>query len=458
MDPKKLREERAKLVKRMRELSDAINGDEKRDFTAEEQAEWEKLNGDYDALTRQIERAERLAQFDADERAGNNPDGRAGRDPVNNGDGADDPPADRRTSEPTAEDRALAFAGWCRLRMDLDPSAEQQAAAQRIGFRLDRKQLTVNLLPTPDIQRMQQAMAGVHPSLARRALGTVDVGTGGALVPEGFVPRLERAMLAFGGMLQVAEVIRTDGGGDLPWPTANDTGNTGRRVAESGPIATSGKDPSFAQQVLHAYKYTSDAVLVPYELLEDSAFDLAGVLADMLGERLGRILNTECTTGTGDAQPYGIIEASTLGVTAASATAIDPDELIQLIHSVDPAYRMNARFMLHDSVILYLRQLKDGEGRYLWQSGLQAGVPDTLLGYPITVNQDMASSVAASAKTVVFGQLGAYKIREVRGMRMYRLEERYRDYDQDGFVAFIRRDGTLIDAGTHPVKHLQQHA
>ena len=148
--------------------------------------------------------------------------------------------------------------------------------------------------------------------------------------------------------------------------------------------------------------------------------------------------------------------AATLGVTAASAAAITGDELINLYHSVDPAYRAGAGWVMHDNVVLYVRKLKDGDNQYLWQPGLQAGVPDRLLTAPVTVCQEMASTVEASAKTVLFGQLSKYKVRDVGTLRLKRLVERYAEYDVEGFVALSRHDGELLDAGTHPVKYLQQ--
>jgi len=151
------------------------------------------------------------------------------------------------------------------------------------------------------------------------------------------------------------------------------------------------------------------------------------------------------------------VTKSTLGVTAASATAIAADELIGLIHSIDPAYRaLGCGFMCHDSILLHIRKLKDGESRYLLQFGLQQNMPDSILGYTVTNNQDMQSSVATGTKTMLFGRLGDYKIRRVNQVRMYRLEERYRDADQDGFLAFVREDGNLLNAGTATVKHLLQ--
>jgi HK97 family phage major capsid protein len=180
------------------------------------------------------------------------------------------------------------------------------------------------------------------------------------------------------------------------------------------------------------------------------------MLGAMLGERLGRITNTKYTTGSGASTPRGIVTAASSGVTAASGTQIAADELIGLVHSIDPAYRNGAGFMMHDNIVLHLRKLKDGNGEYMWQSGLRDGAPDRLLGYGITINQDMQSSVATGTKTVLFGQLSKYKIRRVNGMRLYRLQERYRDTDQDGFIAFIREDGNLLNAGTAPVKYLVQ--
>jgi HK97 family phage major capsid protein len=204
-----------------------------------------------------------------------------------------------------------------------------------------------------------------------------------------------------------------------------------------------------------AYKYTSDTILVPFELLEDTPFNLPQILGEMMGERIGRITNRRFTTGTGSGQPQGLITAAATGVTAAATNAITEQNLVQLVHSVDPAYRGGAGFMMHDNTVLAVRLLRDSNGQPVWQSVYNSGVPDMLLGYPITVNQHMAHvSSGAASKVMAFGQLSKYKIRRVNQIRMYRLEERYREKDQDGFVAFVREDGGLLDAGTDPVKLL----
>jgi HK97 family phage major capsid protein len=217
-------------------------------------------------------------------------------------------------------------------------------------------------------------------------------------------------------------------------------------------------DPTFGQVYWDAYDYTSDAVLVPYRLMQDSVFDIGTILGGMLGERLGRKVCQDDTTGSGANQPKGIVTAATLGVTTAGATAITFDEVLDLIFSVDPSHRANGRFMFHDLVLSTLRKLKDGQGKYLWEPSTQSGIPDRLWGYPYTINMEMSSTVAATDKTMLFGDLRKYKVRQVADVRFYRLTERYRDNDQDGFVAFSRQDGNLLTAGTAPVKYLQQHA
>ena len=293
------------------------------------------------------------------------------------------------------------------------------------------------------------------------ALKTTSGPSGGYLRPETFTDALETAMLWYGGMLNVAEIIRTPTASPFPWPTANDTTNTGRQLGESK-AADNFTDPAFGQNWMYSYKFTSDPILASFEILRDTPFNLASLLGGMLGERLGRIQNTKFTTGTGAATPYGIVPSSPVGKTTASATAIIADELLDLQHSVDKAYRdqPGVGWMFHDSVALALRKLKDSSGAYyLWQDGLRGGEPNMLLQKPVTINNDMASAIAASNVTALFGLFTKYKIRQVNQVRIVRLTERYRiENDSDAFVAYIEADGRLLDAGGHPVKSLQQHA
>lgn len=156
-------------------------------------------------------------------------------------------------------------------------------------------------------------------------------------------------------------------------------------------------------------------------------------------------------------QPTGIVTAATLGATAAAETAISFDELVDLEHSIDPAYRQSGqcRFMFHDTTLKQLKKLKDLENRPLWLPGVAVKEPDTILGYAYTINQHMPA-LAAEARTVLFGDFSKYLIRDIMAVSLFRLtDSKYTEKGQVGFLAFSRHDGNLVDVGG-AVKYLQQ--
>lgn len=299
-------------------------------------------------------------------------------------------------------------------------------------------------------QRRFKAAQGVTPDTA-----------GGYTVPTGFYAQLIDAQKAYGGMTEAANLFDTASGNPLPIPTDNDTASVGAILSENTQVGT--QDLTFGVVTLGAFTYTSKLVLVSNQLLHDTAFNLDSFLSEKLGIRLARITNTHFTTGDGASKPTGIITSSTLGYTAGGSTTsgetatILTDDLIELVHSVDPAYRRNAMFMMSDAALKVIKKLKDGQGRPMWLPGIAVKEPDTINGYPYTINQDMPVP-AASAKSMLFGDFKNYFIRRVTGVQVLRLTERYADYNQVGFLAFQRWDGRLVDAGTHPVKYLQQSA
>lgn len=291
-------------------------------------------------------------------------------------------------------------------------------------------------------------------SLEQRSMSRLSGAAGDYAVPEGFTSTVDVALLSFGGMREAAQVIRTAAGGDLPFPTVDDTSNAGAIVAED--VADTEQDVAMGQLVLGAFTYTSKLVRVSMELLQDEAVNVQELLGRLLGERIARILNTHFTTGSGVAQPKGAVTCSVLGKTAAAAAAVTRNELVQLKHSVDPAYRgPGARFMFKDSTLSAIKQLVDGDGRPLWQAGIGEGEPDRIDGDPYVVNQDMPA-MTAGLKSILYGDFSKYLIRDVLDMQLLVLRERYAEYRQLAFLAFSRHDGDLLDAGTNPIKHLIQ--
>jgi HK97 family phage major capsid protein len=295
---------------------------------------------------------------------------------------------------------------------------------------------------------------------------TITTTGGGYLIPQGFSDQLEEAMKWFGGIIGEVDVFDTETGNPLPWPTENDTANKGRMLAINTQLTET--DLTFGQVTFNAYIATSDSILVPLALIQDSYFDLNAHIARVLGTRLGRLMNYQGTVGTGSSAPTGISTAvTTAGNTVQGATGETTscvyNDLVNLLHLVDPAYRQrpDCKFMFVDSTLKVLRKLVDGNNRPLWQPGINAGFgggfPETILDKPYVINQDMPV-MAANAYSIIFGALKAFKFRRAGGVTMLRLVERYADYLQVGFLGFTRFDSNLIDAGTHPVAAFQNSA
>lgn len=291
-----------------------------------------------------------------------------------------------------------------------------------------------------------------------RGTATQIVGTdslGGFLVPQDFSDELDIASLFTGEVERLAKKLNTAGGALLDYPTINDTATDAALTSEAAAVTV--QDMTFANAQLSAYNYASQ-VKVSMQLLQDNAFDLNAFLAEAMGERIARATNAAFTTGTGSSQPQGIVTGATLGKTAASATAIAASEILDLIHSIDPSYRNKATFglMAHDNVIAAIRALGIGSSNDfpIFIPSMEAGQPDKLFGYNIYYNNDMASTLATGNKTLLAADFSKFVVRTAGGIQMVRLNERYMDELEVGFVAYARKDSKVLD--TRAVKYLAQ--
>ncbi len=316
--------------------------------------------------------------------------------------------------------------------------------------------------PSEDSARTEfRAYLRTGDEVELRAAGTATGAAGGYTVPEGFRNTVTESMVAFGGIRRLAEVITTDTGATLPWPTNDDTANAGAILTEN--TADTEQDVTFGQKSLGSYMYTSKMVRASMQLLQDGGFDIEGWLARQLGQRIARAQAAHWVTGTGTAQPQGLLTGSTTGKTAAATTAIIYDELVDLVHSIDLAYREGGEisdgnaadpsvaWVMADSTFAYLRKIRDdsggaGIGRPLIDPDVRGGLPTTLLGYRIVVDNSMPA-IAAAASPILFGNIRAgYVIRDVGTTEVLRLTERYGEYLQVGFLGYQRSDGLVQDA------------
>jgi HK97 family phage major capsid protein len=281
---------------------------------------------------------------------------------------------------------------------------------------------------------------------------------GGYTVAPLFEAELLVAMKAFGGMRTVARVITTDTGATLPWPTMDDSANVATILGTENTSVGTGTDLAFGQTSLGAFTYVSGALPVSVQLLQDSVFDFDSLVRNAIAVRFARKQNADFTTGAGTTLPFGVVSRAAsgkVGLTGQTLSVIY-DDLVDLFHSVDPAYRANARFMMHDSSVQVVRKLKDSQGHPLWQPSLTAGAPDTLIGVPVVVNQQMAV-MGVNAKSILFGDFSNYIIRDTLGLQMMVLRERYADLLQVAWIAYMRSDGNLVSAAS-PIKYYQNSA
>lgn len=291
-----------------------------------------------------------------------------------------------------------------------------------------------------------------------RAQGVGTGAAGGFTVPEGFRAKIVERMKEFGGIANAAEVITTDSGQDLPWVTNDDTANLGEIVAEAGTFAA-GADLVFGSKTLGAFKYSAGGasnlpLKVSVELLQDSAFNVSEFVARKLGERIARAQAADWAVGAGTTEPTGLLSAAgglATGVTiATNATGPTYAELVDIVHSLDPAYRANASWVFNDAQLAKARKLLDADNRpLLWDAGMNMGSEPgglRLLGYPVIVDQ-ACPDPAASNEFGAFGDIrAAYVIRRVKDVQIVVLHELYAANGQVGFMAWARADGTVQDA------------
>ncbi len=279
---------------------------------------------------------------------------------------------------------------------------------------------------------------------------------GGFLVPRDFREGIIRAIKTFGGTQSLAQVISTATGTDLTYPTVDDTGNVGELIGEN--TAVTEQDVVVGNKVLKAYKWSSKLVRVSNELLQDEQYNLETELGSLLGERIGRAQAPMFITGTGNGQPEGILTNKTAAkTTVAGATtnlgsaAQAQDFLIDLETALDEGYLANAGWLMNRSTLAVVRKIRDADGRAIWQPSLVAGQPATIDGYPVRTDPAMPV-MAAGAKSIVFGDMRqAYVVRQVLAVAIRRLNERYAEFDQTGFIGFTRMDAQVQNSGAYVV-------
>ena len=263
---------------------------------------------------------------------------------------------------------------------------------------------------------------------------------GGYLVPEEYDSRLIEGLEEENIFRRLGTTITTSGERKI-----NIAGSKPAAAwIDEGEALTFG-DAKFDQNNLDAHKLHV-AVKVTEELLYDNAFGLENYLIRQFSRALANAEEDAFLNGDGTGKPLGIFAeegGGEIGVTAASATEITADEIINLVYALKRPYRKKAKFIMNDATIAALRKLKDENGQYLWQPSLQAGEPDRLFGYEVMTSA-YVPTIAADKPVIAFGDFSYYNIGD-RGVRSFaELKELFAGNGMVGFVAKERVDGKLV--------------
>lgn len=302
------------------------------------------------------------------------------------------------------------------------------------------------------LRKKPEQMTAEERLLIQNTMSTTTGSEGGNTVQTIVASRLIDLMKAYAFMRAVSDQVSTENGADMSFPTSDGTAETGEWVAQNAAAAAA--DPTFGTRAVNTFKAGSKVVAVPIELLQDSQIDIAGFVLNRLGQRIGRISNTGYTTGSGTGQPFGFVSVASTGKTGTTGQTLTIiyDDLVDLVDSLDVAYLQGPnepKFMMSQTMRRVVRKIKDTSGRPIWtpsyDSGMTAGTPDRLLGYPVTINNDMAVP-AANAKSLAFGDFKKYLIRDAMQVTLYRFDDSaYAKNGQVGFLAWARTGGNLLD-------------
>ncbi len=417
---RELREKRAGLVESAREIQRIASEDGRDRLSSEEEVRFDGLMGEVDSLKDTVDSLE-------------------GRE------------AKLKSHEDEISERQERYVDQAKLTKTPVQDAEQNEERYKEAFRNYVIHGRAGLTPEDrDALMNREPMADGEV----RALGSQLKGTdaaGGYTVPTEMQNSVKSALKKWGGMREVATTLNTSNGRTLNIPVSDDTGNLAKIVAEATAITASTRVP-FGTVAMEAALYHTGPIKISMELAQDSLIDIDGFVAGAMQTRLGRKWNLDFTirSSTETSGPHGIVNDSTGAVSGPTLASVTVDELIDLQDSVDHAYWPNATWMFNNTVFTALRKLEGSSGNKVWSPGLTNGAPDLLLGHGYTVNQDAPSFGTSGNKPIWFGDFSHYWIRDVSGLSIRRLDERYAEEGVVALLGYARADGRAVFGSTVP--------
>lgn len=399
--PQELREKRAQLIEQGRKLVDQPAGEEGR-FTAEQEAQYEKIMADVESLRQQIEREERQRELDREAAA----EGRARTDPQPD-------PADATRDMPAEDER------------------QQKVLA---AF---RSYLSTGYVSGDGAQEFRDLQAGV------------DTEGGYVVTPQEFVRQLVKFVDDMVFIRGRATKFMVPQAASLGVPSLDADPSDADWTTE---LATGNEDSAmkFGKRELYPHPLAK-RIKISQSLLRRAVMPVEELVRARLGYKFGVTQEKHFLTGSGAQQPLGLFTASSDGIstsrdvsTGNTATSIEFDGLLEAKYTLKAAYWPNAEWLFHRDAVKQIAKLKDGEGQYLWQPSQQAGQPDLLSGKPMMVSEYVPNTFTSGNYVGMFADYSHYWIADALSMQVQRLVELYAETNQIGFIGRLETDGMPV--------------
>lgn len=265
----------------------------------------------------------------------------------------------------------------------------------------------------------QYLRKGLQAGVELKSLtGTTD-GAGGYAIPREIDARIDEALVAISPIRRIATVVRT---GSAGYRKLIATGGMA-----SGWVSETAARPETTTPTFHEFVPPSGNLYAnpsaSQTMLDDAMFDVEAWVAQEVATEFARAEGAAFVSGNGTNRPKGFLSYAVstqndtarawdtlqyvaAGAAGAFAASNPQDKLIDLVHALRPPYRQGASFVMNSATLAVVRKFKTSDGAYLWQAGLAADRPDTLLGYPVVDCEDMPD-IATDSLSIAFGNFRA---------------------------------------------------
>ena len=398
MNTIELRQNRAALVKKAREVLEAP-GKEKREETQEDRDKYDRIMADIDSLGNKIKTHERQETLEAEMRA---------------------PTETAEPPEPEGqrgEDEARAATD--------EQYAEQFRAYLRTGT--------------------------MGPMVEQRALQMDSESAGGyAVMPQKFISDLIQARDDMVFVRKMATKYQVPDAASLGAPSLDNDPADPTWVSE---ITTGSADStmSFGKRELRPHPL-AQSLRVSNKLLRAAAINIEQLVRARLGYKISVVEENAFLNGSGADEPLGVFTASANGIstgqdvsTGNASTAILPDGLYEAKYALEKQYRTGCVWIFHRDGVKMIMKLKDGEGRYLLTADNRSGPElDRLLGFPVYESEYAPNTFTTTLYVGILGNFSYYWIADALNATIQVVRELYAATNQTGFFSRTETDGMPV--------------